>query len=201
MKPELIQTGNAALFTRQIPFEQIGRWSENLGASLIHLGIPPAQAATLLETAVSARCSQCAQMIPGAELAQAARTGATSQKGGGRLGRLSMGYCASPGCSSRFLDLLFKGTEGVDWAALCDVAERRGVIEGNSPGQAGSPRGSIWRSLEARFGRMQIVTIVFIGMALILAIYWELRTPSWSQRSSVYRADPASSYRSLNLAQ
>jgi hypothetical protein len=182
-------------FSRQVPLEQIGLWYHNVGRSLIEQGIAPAVAADLLETSVSAHCSQCGVLIRGAELAQAALTELNGRANAARIGRLSHGYCPRQDCPSHFCDLLFAARDHLDWASVCGAAERLSPSPARGQSQALRPSRLLWRSLEARLSRRQMIGALTVGSVCALALYYTLRTPAWSRRSSRYRAEPASSYR------
>jgi hypothetical protein len=185
------------IFCRQVRFDQLGRCYERVGTALIEAGVQVGQVAELLAKCVSLRCCQCGLVVSGAELGEAVVAGARAEPVSAKVVRLGEGYCARRDCRSYYCELLFQDSPlGIDWAS---VWQQAGVDEDRSPAP-GAPTTTSgrcsWRLAEACCGRRQLVWAA-LAAAVLVALYFSLRTPSWSSNPSPYRADPATSFRAL----
>lgn len=110
---------------RQIRVEHLWNQLRSLAKRLWTSGLTEEGLHDTWRTNLSVACDACDTRLSEEDLIAVLDLPEGAEPTNPRLQKLAHGYCAKPGCSSRFYRLRIAAAEGIDWAALLDGPEVR----------------------------------------------------------------------------
>lgn len=158
-----------------------------------------ARGATLTWTHLQACCVECRIALTAQELATLISSG-SDQTGNlsPRLRRIQQGYCARRGCTAYFYEIRFNSdhanAEHV-WDEISQQVTGRVLSESNTEDALSS---AVWRAAFTRYTPRELATVLGVLLTFALVLWWNLRTPAWATRATLYKPDPINFDKSIS---
>lgn len=174
---------------REQHLQRLAPFCRGLGEAMSRAGLTPDQAREIWRAAVSGECSRCGILVSGEELFALSQA-PSAPPPSPAIQRLSLGYCARPGCECYFCRMTFRKHDQVDWPALLARADAIAAEQATPAGKLGTAdyiRGFLRIGLTRRVG---IALAILLVLVLIRQWYCGGRIPLVREPEH-FRVDPA----------
>lgn len=173
---------------KKVPVAEVPAILRSLLAAFREKEFSHAQIIEAFASDLTATCSDCRLIFSGRELSQIA----TEEKLGSfqKLARLNRGECGRRDCPSPTYELAWPEGSTFPWDACWERATTASTEAAEKEAAVQTP----FSLLEEAARKRKLILAVVLALLAILAIYWRVRTPSWSSRPSTYRVEPERGY-------